>query len=258
MPLAFLRWPVNSPHKWPVTRKMFPFDDVIMYKISGKWVESVKYIPWNMCTYHALLCFAVGCYWSIVHIPFNTMGPRQNGCHFTYDLFKCILFNENALILTKMSLNFVIKGPIKNIPALVQIMAWRRPGAKPLSEIMMVSLPRHIGVTRPQWVKDLTSLEPVQSHDCRITSETTLNNMSKLSFLPQYKGPLDPSWPIPRSLMTYMAPWIVRVLTDTVFIQFTRNIPVSGPLRLNIHPKDRQILHIPNVLFKHEYKTPCQ
>ena len=33
-PLAFLReihqWPVNSQHKWPVTRKMFPFDDVIM------------------------------------------------------------------------------------------------------------------------------------------------------------------------------------------------------------------------------------
>ena len=24
------RWPVNSPHKWPVTRKMSPFDDVIM------------------------------------------------------------------------------------------------------------------------------------------------------------------------------------------------------------------------------------
>ena len=32
--LAFVRgihrWPVNSPQKWPVTRKMFPFDDVIM------------------------------------------------------------------------------------------------------------------------------------------------------------------------------------------------------------------------------------
>ena len=27
------RGPVNSPHKWPVTRKMFPFDDVIMYEI---------------------------------------------------------------------------------------------------------------------------------------------------------------------------------------------------------------------------------
>ena len=34
--LAFVRgihrWPVNSPHKWPVTRKMFPFDDVIMFQ----------------------------------------------------------------------------------------------------------------------------------------------------------------------------------------------------------------------------------
>ena len=33
-PLAFVRgihrWSVNSPHKWPVTRKIFPFDDVIM------------------------------------------------------------------------------------------------------------------------------------------------------------------------------------------------------------------------------------
>ena len=32
--LAFVwgihRWPVNPPHKWPVTRKIFPFDDVIM------------------------------------------------------------------------------------------------------------------------------------------------------------------------------------------------------------------------------------
>ena len=34
MSLAFVRGihrgPVNSPHKWPVTRKMFPFDDIIM------------------------------------------------------------------------------------------------------------------------------------------------------------------------------------------------------------------------------------
>ena len=31
-------------------------------------------------------------------------------------------------------------------------MAWRRLGDKPLSEAMMVSLPTHIYVTRPQWV----------------------------------------------------------------------------------------------------------
>ena len=30
--LGIHRVPVNSPHKWPVTRKMFPFDDVIMTK----------------------------------------------------------------------------------------------------------------------------------------------------------------------------------------------------------------------------------
>ena len=35
-PLAFVihRWPVNSPHKWPVTRKLFPFDDVIICDLS--------------------------------------------------------------------------------------------------------------------------------------------------------------------------------------------------------------------------------
>ena len=32
--LGIHRWPVNSPHKWPVTQKMFPLDDVIMVKIT--------------------------------------------------------------------------------------------------------------------------------------------------------------------------------------------------------------------------------
>ena len=39
-----------------------------------------------------------------------------------------------------MSLKFFPKGPINNIPALVQIMAWRWPGDKPLSEPMMVKI----------------------------------------------------------------------------------------------------------------------
>ena len=38
--LAFVRgihrWPVHSPHKWPVTRKMFRFDDVIMFSGVGE------------------------------------------------------------------------------------------------------------------------------------------------------------------------------------------------------------------------------
>ena len=52
-----------------------------------------------------------------------------------------------------ISLKFLLKGWINNIPALFQIMAWRRLGDKPLSETMMVSLLTHICITQPQWVK---------------------------------------------------------------------------------------------------------
>ena len=83
----------------------------------------------------------------------NTLRPRQNGHIFSDDIFKCIFLNENAWIPIKISLTFVPHGPINNIPALVQIMAWRRLGDKPLSGSMMVRLPTHICVTRPQWIK---------------------------------------------------------------------------------------------------------
>ena len=62
-------------------------------------------------------------------------------------------FLENVRMSHKISLKFVSKFLINNIPALVWIMAWRQLGDKPLSEPMMVSLLTHICVTRPQWVK---------------------------------------------------------------------------------------------------------
>ena len=65
---------------------------------------------------------------------------------------KRIFFNENVWISIKISLKFVPKGPINNIPALVQIMAWCHSGDKPLYEPKMVSLPTHICVARHQWV----------------------------------------------------------------------------------------------------------
>ena len=85
-------------------------------------------------------------------VTFNTLRPRQNGRHFTDDTFKPTFLNENIRISIKISLKFLPKVPINNIPALVQIMAWRRPGDKPLSEPMLVNLPTHTCVTRPQWV----------------------------------------------------------------------------------------------------------
>ena len=67
-PLAFVRgihpWPVNSPHKWPVTWKMFPFDDVIM-NISNE-----------TCTRVGVLCAGnSGEVWDEIIYPF----PNFNG-----------------------------------------------------------------------------------------------------------------------------------------------------------------------------------
>ena len=54
------------------------------------------------------------------------------------DIFKCISLHENFWILNKISLKYVTWGQIDNMAALVEIMAWRWTGAKPLSEPMMV------------------------------------------------------------------------------------------------------------------------
>ena len=83
----------------------------------------------------------------------NTLRPRQNGHQFADDILKCIFLNINVWIPIEISPKFVPKGTINNIPSLVQIMAWRRSGDKPSSEPMMIRLPTHICVTRPQWVK---------------------------------------------------------------------------------------------------------
>ena len=64
-------------------------------------------------------------------ILLNTLRTGKNGRHFADDIFKCILLNQDVWISIKISLKFVPKVPINNIPALIQIMAWRRPGDRP-------------------------------------------------------------------------------------------------------------------------------
>ena len=92
---------------------------------------------------------------------FNTLRSGQNGRHFTDDIFKCICLNENIWILINISLKFVPKGKINNIPALVQIMAWHHLGNKPLSEPMIVSLLMYMC----HWVNNLTAKSPI-AHLC--------------------------------------------------------------------------------------------
>ena len=111
------------------------------------------------------------------YFNFNTLGPRQNGRHFAGDMFNCIFLNENIWIPIEISLKFVPKGSINNNPALFQIMAWRRPGDKPLSEPMMVSSLTHICLTRPQWVKMPSYLNKKPNHK---------DNMTILSLYSEY------------------------------------------------------------------------
>ena len=53
-------------------------------------------------------------------------------------IFKCIFFYE--IIPIQLSLKFVLKSPVDDKPALVMVIAWHRPGDKPLPEPMMAQL----------------------------------------------------------------------------------------------------------------------
>ena len=59
---------------------------------------------------------------------------------FADDNFRCIFLNENDKILIRISTIFVPRSPVHNNPALVQVMAWRRTGDKPLPEPMLTQL----------------------------------------------------------------------------------------------------------------------
>ena len=50
------------------------------------------------------------------------------------DMFKCIFLHENDRIQIQISQKFVPDHSIDNNPSLVKMMAWRRIGAKPLSQ----------------------------------------------------------------------------------------------------------------------------
>ena len=123
-------------------------------------------MPWLQWVHLAIF----GSHWG------NTLRPKQNGRHFPDDIFKCIFLNKNVWNSIKISLKFVSKGPINNIPALVQIMAWRQPGDKTLSEPMMVSLLTHIYITRSQWVNSppcSTCPQSCNVNDVRLFSLST-------------------------------------------------------------------------------------
>ena len=92
------------------------------------------------------------------------------------DIFKCIFLNEKIFISIKISLKFVAEWPVDNKAALVQMMAWRRIGDKPLSEPMMA------------WLTD-ASMRPSGSmryHPMRQTWYNIIITVEKSSSLKQW------------------------------------------------------------------------
>ena len=65
----------------------------------------------------------------LTHLP-----PDKMATSLADDTF---IFNENDRILIQISLKFIPRGPVDIKPALVQVMAWRQTGDKPLPEPML-------------------------------------------------------------------------------------------------------------------------
>ena len=96
-----------------------------------------------------------------------------NGRHFPDGISKWISLNENGSIFIKSSPKFVPKDPISIIPAMVQIIAWRRPGDKLFSEPMMFVYRR---INAPFGLNELTVKLPVSNHNKTQQSLNSIHN----------------------------------------------------------------------------------
>ena len=87
--LAFVRGihpgPMNSPHKRPVTRKMFPFDDVIMTLYIWTSMGGAQYTPRIISTVCVFVCLANFCIsrFTLQQIPFSSSSHKFIGSLFT-------------------------------------------------------------------------------------------------------------------------------------------------------------------------------
>ena len=87
--------------------------------------ESCRYVRWYTFAFWSKLAPATmhvdvaGIACSYVTLLVNTLRSGQNCRHFANRIFKCIYLNENVRISLKMSLKFVSRRPINNVPSLV-------------------------------------------------------------------------------------------------------------------------------------------
>ena len=106
VPLAFVRgihrWPVNSLHTWPVTRKRFPFDDVIMMPAKWQWsnlLALITYVHWFRC----LLCYTT--------LGALTLCHQLHWCKLAHHRRKLFYVDSNFTIcLQGSNLEYTITG----------------------------------------------------------------------------------------------------------------------------------------------------
>ena len=79
--------------------------------------------------------------------------------------FKCIFLNENDRILIRISLKCVPMSPIDNKPVLVQVMAWRQKGDKPLPELMLIKFTDAYMQYWGRWVNSLWPNDAIWDRD---------------------------------------------------------------------------------------------
>ena len=60
-------------------------------------------------------------YFNICILIVNILKQRQTSCHFSDNIFRCIFLNENVWISIKISVNYVLKGPINMVNLLMHV-----------------------------------------------------------------------------------------------------------------------------------------
>ena len=113
-------------------------------------MKTLKSSNWNQKSWFQLFRWKLACLVFVnthFSLLINEMRQRQIYHHLANNILKWIFLKSEWKYMSwsalKISPLFVPKVLINNIPALVQIMAWRRPGDKPLSEPTIVSLLMH-------------------------------------------------------------------------------------------------------------------
>ena len=145
--LVIVNWTLRNKFQWNFRSKYKTFHTrkcICKYRlrngghfVQGRWVTGIhRYCPHG--SHYLDYCSPA---LSLTH-----WGRVKMVAILPDDIFKSIFLNENVWISLTISLKFVPKVPINNIPALVQATS------HDLNQ-WWVSLLMHICVIRPQWVK---------------------------------------------------------------------------------------------------------